>query len=276
MTALDAKKTRYSNNLDTENDSFEDIPVDIVATHWDSTLNSKFDKQCAVNSATPLTPSERACAAGHVMVWKLIYDLSVEQSFHENTSGIFRKIPHIVLNSSRDSIGNLSKEEFYRLSRVYSSNQWSHHHHKGVNNNKYYLIFEDDFEIKSWLTVDHRNASKYCGFMARVDEIQRNLPPETDICYLGYVKPYEVTWKQYGKNFLEPTYLWQLHAYLLSPSGAKKLLASLPVNSPVDNFVARLIYEEKLKVQHIIRINFTLSFLHLCCRLTLCLIKRDL
>jgi GR25 family glycosyltransferase involved in LPS biosynthesis len=251
VTALDAKKTRYiSNNLETsENDSFENIPVEIVTTHWDSTLNSKFDKQCAVNSATPLTPSERACAVGHVMVWKLIYDLSVEQTFQETVAGgIFRKIPQIVLNSSRSSMEKISKEEFHRLSRVYSSNQWSHHQHKGVNNNKYYLIFEDDFEIKTWLTVDHRNANKYCGFMARVDEIQRNLPSDTDICYLGYVKPYEVTWKQYGNKFLEPTYLWQLHAYLLSPSGARKLLASLPVNSPVDNFIARLIYEGKLKV----------------------------
>lgn len=250
VAALDAKKTRLiSNQYESGgNDSNESIPLEIVTSHWDSTLNSTFDKQCAVNVATPLTPSERACAAGHIMVWKLIYELSVEQKFRENVQGIFQKIPPVVLNASRSTMKVISKQDYYFLSRVYSSNQWCHHHAKGVNNCSYYLIFEDDFEIKSWITIDHASGDKSTGFMARVNEIQRNLPPDTDICYLGYVKPYDITWKKYGKHFLEPTYLWQLHAYLLSGTGAKKLLASLPVDSPVDNFVARLIHEGKLKV----------------------------
>lgn len=231
-----------------DKDLTESIPLEIVTTHWNSTLNSTFDKQCAVNVATPLTPSERACAVGHIMVWKLIYELSIEQVYRGNVQGIFQKIPPVVLNLARSSMKFLSKEDFYFLSRMYSSNQWCHHVAKGVNNCGYFLVFEDDFEIKSWVTIDHDCGDKYTGFMARVYEIQRNLPPETDICYLGYVKPYEITWKKCGKHFLEPTYLWQLHAYLLSPSGARKLLSSLPVDSPVDNFVARLIYEGKLKV----------------------------
>jgi GR25 family glycosyltransferase involved in LPS biosynthesis len=239
-------------------DSFENIPIEIVSTHWDSTLNSKFDKQCAVNVATPMTPSERACAAGHVMVWKLISDLSTERTIQVNhPQAIAQKIPPIILNASRSSSldTKITKEELQQLSKLYSSNQWCHHHHHpkggGGSTCGYYLIFEDDFEIKSWLTVDHhRNTHRsQSGFMAKVKEIQRQLPADTDICYLGYVKPYDETWKQCGKTFLQPTYLWQLHAYLLSPSGAKKLLSSLPVNSPVDNFIAKLIYEGTLKVR---------------------------
>jgi GR25 family glycosyltransferase involved in LPS biosynthesis len=234
-----------------------------------------------------MTPSERACAAGHVMVWKLIYDLSTEHSFHGRPPySHTEKIPPIILNTSRGSLpgsgSQTSREELQHLSKLYSSNQWCHHRHKGGvgggnNHCGYYLIFEDDFEIKSWVSTEHHNNTRHSGgFMARVSEIQRQLPPDTDICYLGYVKPYDVTWKQFGKTFLEPTYLWQLHAYLLSPSGAKKLLSSLPVNSPVDNFIAKLIFEGTLKVRPSQSVPSDCSLLASICRLMLCNTRRDL
>ena len=49
-------------------------------------------------------------------------------------------------------------------------------------------------------------------------------------------------------GFLQPQYLWQLHAYILTGKGAHTLLSNLPVDCPVDNFVAKLIFDGKLKV----------------------------
>lgn len=46
-----------------------------MSLHWDSTLNSTFDEKCTINKNTPFTPSERACAASHLKVWRYIAKL---------------------------------------------------------------------------------------------------------------------------------------------------------------------------------------------------------
>ena len=46
-----------------------------MTLHWDSTLNSTFDEKCTINKNTPFTPSERACAASHLKVWRNIAKL---------------------------------------------------------------------------------------------------------------------------------------------------------------------------------------------------------
>ena len=46
--------------------------------------------------------------------------------------------------------------------------------------------------------------------------------------------------------FLVPRYFWGLHAYWLSPGGAAKLLRRLPVDCPVDVFVARSLHDDDL------------------------------
>jgi hypothetical protein len=46
-----------------------------VSLHWDSTLNATFDEKCTINKNTPFTPSERACAASHLKVWRNIAKL---------------------------------------------------------------------------------------------------------------------------------------------------------------------------------------------------------
>lgn len=168
------------------------------------------------------------------MVWKLIYDLSSGQV---NSSHLFNKIPSITLNLCRQ-VHNIKKEKFsnenlQQLITFYNSSQWFN------INQKYYLVFEDDMEI---------NSQYKDNFILQLNEIQNALPLDTDICYLGYSKPFDVKFPRVHKLLSKPNYLWQLHAYLLSSSGAKKLLSYLPIDSPVDNFISRLIYEEKLKV----------------------------
>ena len=44
-------------------------------------------------------------------------------------------------------------------------------------------------------------------------------------------------------NLLKSKYLWQLHAYVIPQRTAKLLLSKLPVNQPVDNFIASLVHD---------------------------------
>jgi len=68
-------------------------------------------------------------------------------------------------------------------------------------------------------------------------EALRNESP--DLLYLGYTQA--APWRRkVSKCVREAEYLWTTVGYVLWPSGARKLLAALPVDQPVDNFMARL------------------------------------
>ena len=54
------------------------IPESDVALYWDSTLNNRFDSKCVLNKVTPMTQSERACAASHLKVWRTINKLRTQ------------------------------------------------------------------------------------------------------------------------------------------------------------------------------------------------------
>lgn len=49
------------------------------------------------------------------------------------------------------------------------------------------------------------------------------------------------TAKRVGAVLMQPDYVWTTVGYAIWPSGARKLLARLPVDQPVDNFMAYLI-----------------------------------
>jgi len=88
------------------------------------------------------------------------------------------------------------------------------------------LILEDD-------AVFVENFEK-C--MARMFD---HLPDDSipDIMYLGYIQG--SAWRRkVGMGIFEAEYLWTTVGYLLWPSGARKLLSALPVDCPVDNFMA--------------------------------------
>jgi GR25 family glycosyltransferase involved in LPS biosynthesis len=109
------------------------------------------------------------------------------------------------------------------------------------------LVLEDDAVFR----FRGRRAGRDVSVSAYLGSIARALPEDCDLCYLGYAANREKQ-DHYLENqssmFFVPSYVWQLHGYLLSPRGAAKLLAHLPVNEPVDNFVGRLCYNKKLKV----------------------------
>lgn len=75
------------------------------------------------------------------------------------------------------------------------------------------------------------------GLVRRIKGLLASIPEDTDALYLGYIKG--APWRcKVAPGLYEAKYLWTTVAYLLWPRGAQKLLAALPVDEPVDNFMA--------------------------------------
>lgn len=63
------------------------------------------------------------------------------------------------------------------------------------------------------------------------------LPSDADVLYLGYSQAAE--WRrEISPELVESEYVWTTVAYIIWPKGAQKLLSQLPVNEPVDNWMA--------------------------------------
>merc|ERR1712048_74306 len=92
------------------------------------------------------------------------------------------------------------------------------------------IVFEDDALLKR-------------QFLSRLRELETEEP---DVLYLGYTQA--APWRRtVGKVVREAEYLWTTVSYVLWPAGARKLLADLPVDQPVDNYMSSLMSSGKLR-----------------------------
>lgn len=96
------------------------------------------------------------------------------------------------------------------------------------------MVFEDD-------------ALPLQGFADRLAQALADLGgEEPDLLYLGYTQA--APWRRkVSKSVVEAEYLWTTVGYVIWPSGARKLLAQLPVDQPVDNFMATHIAGGRLR-----------------------------
>ena len=97
------------------------------------------------------------------------------------------------------------------------------------------------------LVILEDDAKPLKGFSARLREALQDLSSqETDILYLAYTQA--APWRRtVSASVREAEYLWTTVAYVLWPSGARKLLAALPIDQPVDNFMASLMAQKILR-----------------------------
>jgi GR25 family glycosyltransferase involved in LPS biosynthesis len=94
------------------------------------------------------------------------------------------------------------------------------------------LIMEDDAALSK-------------NFWPTLEKGLRDLPPDADVFYLGWSQA--ANWRrEITPEVVEAEYVWYLHGYLLYPKGAEILLSKLPVDQPVDNFVANLTASEDI------------------------------
>jgi len=215
------------------NDHDEVISTLDVTTHWNSEFNAQFDRKCTPNINTPLTLTERACAASHLKVWREISSIC---KMKEQSNS--RKLKSPISASSRGGQKNVRTEEMFR-------ELWQHHRHlsssntintKSINGGKFFIILEDDASIVGSMSRK---------FQLKLIALLENVPDDVDILYLGAMVPARAVAKRVifrGVRFLKLCYAWQLHAYVLTARAVETLLGNLPINGPVDNFIASLVH----------------------------------
>jgi len=103
---------------------------------------------------------------------------------------------------------------------------WQHCLDVAGASNKPLLVLEDDADP----TPD------FVGTMSRV---LPNLPADAHLLYLGYSQA--ATWRrEICPELVESEYVWTTVGYIVWPAGARLLLSKLPVDQPVDNYMAAL------------------------------------
>ena len=96
------------------------------------------------------------------------------------------------------------------------------------------------------LLVLEDDAAPTAEFCEVLDQALATLPDDADLLYLGYSQAAE--WRrEVSRHVVESHYVWTTVAYIVWPAGARKLLSKLPVNEPVDNWMAALCAENDIK-----------------------------
>lgn len=112
--------------------------------------------------------------------------------------------------------------------------------HRGLRRGgeRWFVVCEDDAQLDG--------SDQDLDLPAALERVLGALPADCELCYLGHVIPRGAARTRVGKLFLRPSYLWQLHAYMLTSATAARLLARLPCAEPVDNFLARMVHDGAL------------------------------
>jgi len=96
------------------------------------------------------------------------------------------------------------------------------------------------------LVVLEDDAAPTAEFAAVFSRAWAALPSDAGVLYLGYSQA--ANWRrEVGPELVEAEYVWTTVGYVIWPAAARLLLSRLPVNEPVDNWMAGLCAEGELK-----------------------------
>lgn len=110
---------------------------------------------------------------------------------------------------------------------------WRHCLEQAGASDKPLLVLEDD-------------AAPTAEFPQVLTRALSALPSDAGVLYLGYSQAAE--WKrEVSPDLVESEYVWTTVAYIVWPACARKLLSKLPVNEPVDNWMAGLCADGEFK-----------------------------
>jgi GR25 family glycosyltransferase involved in LPS biosynthesis len=285
VSAIDGNRVNSLSDI-THNDTIQDnldIPDTDVTRVWDSTLNNVYDSKCTVNKFTPLTPSERACAASHLKVWRTIAAIR-DSLFHPSNSSNSQSN----LNANTKSGGSSECSSSGLSNDKNSSNKNPVCHSYGHNLVEisrgcfrlshmgggwipvHMSVTEKNDQIKNksfgstvrgsendtdWYLILEDDAEATTtnllseGFQITLNKVLQKVPYNFDICYLGHVIPHHAEKKLFrGGDIIKTKYAWCLHAYVLRGKAVDVLLKKLPISAPVDNFIAQMLHEEIIEV----------------------------
>lgn len=81
------------------------------------------------------------------------------------------------------------------------------------------------------------DASPVANFTEVLEKALKVLPEDAHLLYLGYSQAAD--WRrELSPELVESEYVWTTVAYIVWPAGARILLSRLPVDQPVDNWMA--------------------------------------
>jgi GR25 family glycosyltransferase involved in LPS biosynthesis len=87
------------------------------------------------------------------------------------------------------------------------------------------------------LLVLEDDAAPTPEFTSRLRRALAALPSDAHLLYLGYSQAAD--WRrEVSENLVESEYVWTTVGYIVWPAGARILLSNLPVDGPVDNWMA--------------------------------------
>jgi len=99
---------------------------------------------------------------------------------------------------------------------------------------------------QSPLLVIEDDASPSADFAERLFRVFSKLPRDADILYLGYSQAAE--WlREVSSDLVEAEYVWTTVGYIIWPHTARMLLSKLPVDQPLDNWLALMAAHGQLK-----------------------------
>lgn len=94
----------------------------------------------------------------------------------------------------------------------------------GADDRRPLLVLEDD-------------AAPTATFAATFERVWSILPADCGVLYLGYSQAAD--WRrEVSADLVEAEYVWTTVAYVIWPKAARYLLSQLPINEPVDNWMA--------------------------------------
>jgi glycosyl transferase family 25 len=96
------------------------------------------------------------------------------------------------------------------------------------------------------LLVLEDDAAPTPEFTQRLSRALSALPKDAHVLYLGYSQAAD--WRrEVSPDLVEAEYVWTTVAYIIWPAGARLLLSRLPVDQPVDNWMAAMCAKGELK-----------------------------
>jgi len=96
------------------------------------------------------------------------------------------------------------------------------------------------------LLVLEDDAAPTPDFTASLERAMATTPADAHVLYLGYSQAAE--WRrEVSDKVVESEYVWTTVGYIVWPAGARMLLSRLPVDGPVDNWMAQAAADDHIK-----------------------------
>ena len=211
---------------------------------WDATENAKWDKHIVPPMTKQMTPGEVGCALSHIHLWKELAASYNGDEYQKPTMLILEddalfyrtKLPE-QLQQQRGRPLQPGQHNPGSKHQPYSSSSYDRNHPHGrhdsnkkpLSSHGFFTAFE-----RAWAKLPEDWDIFYLGFSDRGDRIpveEEEQFQEAHHHHHGHHSTMEI-------KMFKPTYGFHTHAYVITATAAKFLLDQLPVQGPLDVWLA--------------------------------------